>query len=420
MRSTGLSPGYWRLWSAALLSNVADGIRLGALPLLAAAITRDPTLIAGLAVAQRLPWGLAFLAGLAADRVDRRRLLWMVNASRAALLVPLTVTAVTGTASLPLLYGIVLLIGAGEVVYDNASQVVIPALAPADKLERANGLLAATEIAANEFVGPPAGSALFVAASALPFATNTGMLAITVGVLLTLPAIPSTAVRAGGPRPTLRHDLAEGVAWLARHPLLRSVTVLGGIVGLVNAASMAVLVLYALERLGVREALFGVLLAATAVGGVIGSLLVERVARWVGGVNGLALCLVLDGVATLGLGLTNQVLLATGFLGLMGVGYAGCSVQGNSLRQRLVPGDLLGRVISVHRTVAVGAAPLGAILGGVAARQFGVRSPYLLGGAGLLVAGLIGLVVLSRQARSDPVGPWQGDQRVDLSVDDTS
>jgi MFS family permease len=398
MRSTGLGPGYWKLWSAALLSNAADGIRLGAIPLLAAAITRDPTLIAGLAVAQRLPWGFAFLAGLAADRVDRRRLLWIVNASRAALLVPLTAAALTGSANLPLLYGVVLLIGAGEVLYDNASQVVIPALAPSDRLERANGLLAATEIAANEFVGPPAGSALFVAAAALPFATNAAVLLLTVSILLTLPAIPSTANAAGGPRPSLRHDLGEGLAWLVRHPLLRSVTLLGGLLGLVNAATIAVLVLYALESLGVREAVFGVLLAATAVGGVVGSLLAERIARWVGGVSGLALCLVVDGAATLGLGLSRGLLVATGFLGLMGAGYAGCSVQANSLRQRIVPAELLGRVTSVHRTVAVGAAPLGAILGGLAARRFGIGSPYLLGGGVLLVAGTLGLTFLDRHA----------------------
>jgi MFS family permease len=83
MEETRLGAGYWKLWSAALLSNLADGVRLGALPLLAAAITRDPKLIAALAVAQRLPWGLAFMAGLAADRVDRRRLLWGRSTSAA-------------------------------------------------------------------------------------------------------------------------------------------------------------------------------------------------------------------------------------------------------------------------------------------------------------------------------------------------
>jgi hypothetical protein len=121
-----------------------------------------------------------------------------------------------------------------------------------------------------------------------------------------------------------------------------------------------VLVLYALQVLGMRQAAFGLLLAATAVGGIGGSLLTERVARWMGGGVGLALCLVLDGAATLALGLTRGLALAIVLLGLIGAGYAGASVQGNALRQRLVPGHLLGRVSSVHRTVAVGAAPLGA------------------------------------------------------------
>jgi Transmembrane secretion effector len=106
-----------------------------------------------------------------------------------------------------------------------------------------------------------------------------------------------------------------------------------------------------------------------------------------GGGVGLALCLVLDGAATLALGLTRGLAPAIVLLGLIGAGYAGASVQGNALRQRLVPSHLLGRVSSVHRTVAVGAAPLGALLGGVVAGQLGIRAPYLLGGVALLAAG---------------------------------
>ncbi|HZD72789.1 MAG TPA: hypothetical protein VE776_02690 [Actinomycetota bacterium] len=97
-------------------------------------------------------------------------------------------------------------------------------------------------------------------------------------------------------------------------------------------------------------------------------------------------------------GLSRGLLVATGFLGLMGAGYAGSSVQANSLRQRIVPARLLGRVTSVHRTVTVGVAPLGAILGGLAARRFGIRSPYLLGGGGPLVAGMLALAFLDRHA----------------------
>jgi Major Facilitator Superfamily len=194
-----------------------------------------------------------------------------VNLSRAVLLAGLTIAVMTGAATLPLLYTVVLLIGAGEVLYDNASQVIIPEVVPAARLERANGLLGATEIAANELLGPPAGSALFTLAVALPFGANAAMLAVAVTVLLTLPALPNVSVAVGQPRASLRQELAEGLAWLAHHRLLRAVTVLGGILGLVNAATIAVLVLYALQVLGMRQAAFGLLLAATAVGGIAGA-----------------------------------------------------------------------------------------------------------------------------------------------------
>jgi predicted MFS family arabinose efflux permease len=96
-------------------------------------------------------------------------------------------------------------------------------------------------------------------------------------------------------------------------------------------------------------------------------------------------------------------------LGLIGAGYAGASVQGNALRQWLVPSHLLGRVSSVHRTVAVGAAPLGALVGGVVAAQLGIRAPYLLGGVALLAAGLLGVRLLS-QRRDASTGPAGGER----------
>src|SRR3954452_11193368 len=71
-----LGTSYWQLWTATVISALGDGVALVAFPLLAAGLTRRPLLIAGVAMAQRLPWLLLSLpAGALADRVDRRRLM---------------------------------------------------------------------------------------------------------------------------------------------------------------------------------------------------------------------------------------------------------------------------------------------------------------------------------------------------------
>src|SRR3954447_464671 len=87
-----LGPGFTRLWSASALSNVADGVYVVVLPLLAATLTRSPALVAGIAMAERLPWLLfALPAGALADRLDRRRVMIGVQLRRLAVIGSLAV-----------------------------------------------------------------------------------------------------------------------------------------------------------------------------------------------------------------------------------------------------------------------------------------------------------------------------------------
>ncbi|HEX5823959.1 MAG TPA: MFS transporter, partial [Candidatus Limnocylindrales bacterium] len=97
----GLGRGFWTLFSASFLANLADGIFSTALPLLAASLTKEPGLVAGVAVASRLPWLVfALLAGALADRLDRRRTMVIVDAGRAILLGGLTVAVLANAATI--------------------------------------------------------------------------------------------------------------------------------------------------------------------------------------------------------------------------------------------------------------------------------------------------------------------------------
>ncbi len=96
-----LGVAYWRLWSAAGLSSLADGIVKISLPLVAIRFTRSPVLIAGLTFAVTLPWLLfALQAGALADRLDRRRAMLGANCARALLLVVTVILVLAGAGSI--------------------------------------------------------------------------------------------------------------------------------------------------------------------------------------------------------------------------------------------------------------------------------------------------------------------------------
>ena len=130
-RGGRLGPEFPKLWAASAASNLGDGVALVAAPLLAATLTHDPALVAGLAFAQRLPWLLfALVSGALADRLDRRRTMATVGAGRAALIGLLGVAVLLDLATIPLLYVVFFLLGIGETLFDTASATVLPALVP--------------------------------------------------------------------------------------------------------------------------------------------------------------------------------------------------------------------------------------------------------------------------------------------------
>ncbi len=109
---SGLGPEYKKLWTASAISNLGDGVVFAAAPLLAASLTRDPVLVAGVLFAQLLPWPLFSLhAGALVDRLDRRRLMGSVDVFRAAVVGFLAIAVLLNFASIPLLYVVFFLLG---------------------------------------------------------------------------------------------------------------------------------------------------------------------------------------------------------------------------------------------------------------------------------------------------------------------
>lgn len=375
----GLGPDYWRLWMADGLSNLADGIIKVAIPLVALAYTRSPTLIAGLTFAFTLPWLLfALPAGVLVDRVDRRTALLAANAVRAGVLAVLLLVVLSHAGSIWVLYVGVFCVGIAETVYGTAAQSMVPRLVPPNRLSRANSHLFAVELTANEFVGPPLAGLLAAVGAAAAFATPLGLWALTLGALLLLRG-SFRAERTN--RATLRADLAEGLRFVWKDRLLRVLAAMTGAYNFATNATLAVLVLYATgptSAMGLSQQAYGLLLATIAAGSVIGSFITEPVTRRLGRVRSLALA-VPGGALLVGIPAvtTNPYVVGAGFF-LGGVANIVWNVIVVSLRQQLAGDRLIGRVNSAYRLVAWGMMPLGAAAGGVLAQVVGLRAVFVV------------------------------------------
>lgn len=391
-----LGAPYWRLWTSAGLSGLADGIFRVSLPLAAIGLTRSPTLIAGMTVALTLPWLLfALPAGALVDRFDRRLGMVAANAVRAVLLAALVVTAVLDADSIWVLYAVAFCAGAAETVYDTSSQSILPQLVDRTQLPRANGHLYAAQLGGSEFVGPPLAGVLVGVGAAVAFGTPLLLWLAAIGMLLLVRGAFRTS--GGEERTTLRSEIAEGLRFLWRHRVLRTFTVMVAVFNFSTNAAGAILVLYAVGPLSPMKLSgqgFGVLLSTVALGSIFGSFLAQRVEQALGRARSMAVAFA-AGAGFVGVpALTaNPYIIGVAFF----VGGAGVMISNIimvSLRQAITPDRVLGRLSSSHRLVAYGAQPLGAVLGGALAQLIGLRLVFAVTGL-LALSVVLGLFLVT-------------------------
>ena len=393
-----LGRDYWRLWWANAISSTGDGAFVAALPLLAVTITRDPRLVSVVTAATYLPWLLLSLpAGAVVDRYDRATLMWRAQTVQAAVVTIIAILIVMHQADIEVLAAGGLLLGSAEVIFSNAAQAVLPALVPPELLPKANGSQQVSLTVGESFLGPPAGSLLFAAAAVLPFGLDAASFAGSAALLARLPRTGHAPKDAKHPR--IRAQIAEGLRWLARHRLLRVVAVLLGIYNFANQMGQAVLVLLATQTLHVSTRGYGLLLAASAVGSVVGGLVNPILTRRMGMLPSLVLPALVDAAAFVGIGLAPGPLVVAALLAAQGFSVAMWNVVTVSLRQRVVPGHLLGRVNSVYRMLGWGLMPLGALAGGFVAHAAGLRAPYIVAGLLCALSALVAFPILLAAVR---------------------
>lgn len=387
-----LDGSFWRFWAAMVLANIGDGIRVAAFPLLAASMSQDPFTVAVVGAAAVLPWLLTGVwAGVLADRHHARTLLLVTDLMRIGVLCALVVTLLTGHAQTAIVVAAAFALGVGETVRDTVAQTVVPKLVPAALIERANSRMVSGEVVGNEFAGPLIGGALFGLGAVLPFALNSGVLAIGALLLTTIPA--ALLARPAAARATRTVKATEGLVWLWRHRTLRRIVATSALVAFADAAWFATFVLFAGQRLGLGATGFGVLIAVGAFGGLAGAWSADRLVgdgRHVKVLIGTAAAISLTPmllVAAPDLWSAVAVILVTS------AAFGVFNVAVTSLRHRLVPAELLGRTIAASRTAVLGTEAIGALAGGLVATVYGLDAPFILSA----VFGTIGIALWLRQ-----------------------
>ncbi|MCF0092028.1 MFS transporter [Micromonospora sp. MH99] len=373
--SARLGADFTKLWTAAAVSNVGDGVTMAAGPLLVASVSDDPALIAGAVFAQQLSWLLFALAsGAYVDRLDRRRLVVAVNLARAAALAALSTTIATGTVSVAVVYAVLFLLGTGETLADTALGALLPAVVAPVDLPRANARLYASFTIGNQFVAKPLGAWLFVVSAAVPFGVDALTFATSAALIAGIRRVPVS----GDPprRASLRAEVAAGVRWLWRHRLLRTLAVSMGLGNIAFGAAFAVFVLYCRERLGVSTVGYGFLLSAFAVGGLVGSAVAARLTRAFGSATLLRAGLVIEVVTHVCLATTMTPWIAAVVLVVFSIHAMVWGITVTSVRQRVVPAHLRGRVGSVYAVLDLGGAAVGSLLGGLFASAWEITTPF--------------------------------------------
>lgn len=379
-------PGrYWRLWAAAGISNAGDGVFVIALPLLASSITDDRLSIALVATFFTIPWLLFSVPiGVYIDRWDRRKVLITADLFRAALVGGLALAAAFADVQLWMLWALAFGLGLGEVFFDNGSQAILPSVVDDAHLERANGLLYSSEVVGNTFVGMPIGGYLFAAAVWLPFGVDAASFVIAAMLAASLRGSfrPAQQPSSRG----LFREMRAGVNWLARHHVLRNLTVGVALINLSLATTQATFVLFAIEELDISAKSFGPLMAIIGAGSLLAGVAGGRVVGKVGRRFAMLVAGLAPILTSIAIGLIPVAWWVILMTTVQALTITIWSIVAVTMRQRLVPDQLLGRVNSVYRWISHGALAVGTVLGGVTAEWYGLRAPYFAAAVLLVVA----------------------------------
>ncbi len=374
------------------ISQFGTQLTVLALPVLAIRVLDADAFEMGLLAAFEF---LAFLviglpAGAWVDRWRKQRVLIANDLVRAAALGSLPLAWAMDVLTMMQMFVVALVVGACTVFFDVAYQSYLPDLVEPSQISEGNAKLQATQSVA--MIGGPAlaggaiklvGAPLTLALDALSFLGS----ALFIRRIRHLDAPPPREDR----RPLLV-EIREGLTFVLRHPLLWRITASTSLGNFFSSMTGALLVLFALQELGLDVGHLGLAMGIGSVGGLLGALSATRLTRLVGEGRAIPLAVVLwipAGVLMPLAGTVVPAMLAVSTSSFL-ISFAAVlyNVVQVSFRQRLCPRPLLGRMNASIRFMVWGSMPIGSFLGGVLGASFGLREVFWIGLAGSVVAAM--------------------------------
>ena len=411
------------LLTASTFSNLADGIAGFAYPWLFSLLTRDPLLISIVSVLVNLPRLIFVLyAGVIADKFNRQKILIYTRLGQVFLTSIFIVLIYLNLDNIPkevqfnepqfeskfliisAAYLLAFMFGLLEVTRDNAAQAFLPQIVSKDNLPKANGRLFGIEIVTNNFLGTPVGGFLIGLSLITPFIFDTLLMLVSVFFI--------TGIKGKFERPEdINKDqntsemIKEGVEWLKNNTLLKRLAIYTGIANFFGSMQFPIMILFAQELIGLNAIQYSFLAYGAAIGGLVGSQVANKINVKLEESKTLLISVALFGIGMFAPYVTTNPFIVAGSFGLSSFGSVLWNVQAVSIRQALIPDNLLGRVNSVYRLLALGLNPIGAIFGGAIvkildnsfSREFALRFPFLLGGIFMLILFLSAPRLLSQK-----------------------
>jgi MFS family permease len=397
-----ISADFAKFWVGQTISNLGSSVTVFALPLLVFKLTGSPLNLGVTMATEFIPYLLfGLVIGAWVDRLDRKRLMIWTDIARALLIAVIPVLADAGELSVGWIYAVAFLQSTLTIAFDSAQFAAIPSLVTnKDDLVTANGRIQASYSAA-QVAGPLLAGLLIavVAVQQVFWVDALSFVLSAVSLALVRRRFNLERDEEAEPRRIFK-DVADGLRYVLRHPVLRNISAMMAIINLISSTVFAQLVLFAKERLAATDTEVGLLYSAGSIGVVLLSLSAGWLRRRLPFSRVALGALVLDGGLILGMSLTRWYWLALPLWALSsGFGIL-FNINTGSLRQQIVPNQMLGRVISIAGVLAWSAIPLGTLAGGYVIERTGnVAAVY--GVIGVLVIAVALLFSMSPVGHAD-------------------
>jgi MFS family permease len=391
-------PPLWRhrdfrpLWAAETVSQIGTQVTVLAIPLMAIQVLHATTFeIGALNAVQFAPFILVGLqAGAIVDRLRRRPVMMVCDIGRAIVLATLPLAHWLGWLTMAQLYVVVFAHGVMTVFFDVANMAILPSIVPREQIGDGNAKLEVSRSAA-QVAGPGLGGFLVQVIGSVTAVVVDAVSFVLSALFLSRVRDREVKIErdASQPRPRIRDDVREGLAFVWHNGLLRPIAFCTATSNLFSNMSMAVFIVYAVRELDYGAGVVGLVFMLGSIGALLGAFASERIGRQLGVGTTIVTSIFIGGLGMLLLAVAPRgsafPWFVAGFFtfSLTGVVY---NVSQVSLRQAITPDRLQGRMNAAMRFMVWGTIPIGSLVGGALGSVLGLRPTLVIGGIGGLLA----------------------------------